>query len=705
MPDLAASRKHLIVRAATWALGTAMVVAAFFHNEYRAQNWDPQQTRVYVERTLRFGGTFFENGMLNKGPLEPFTYRVAALITTWDGFWYAISAFVLVASGIVAWAASRTVRALGGHRHLGTAVSFMVFFHFALGKAEYAGVLYSRNMVVALLGGAWIIALNDQRWTPERSRRSVLFVGVLLGLSMQTLFVSTIAAASIGVLAWNNIARSADDAPVRRQRHKALVATALAVFVSAPLYYLLRGRIAEFWGGWWTYAKYQNTGTGRSLGNQLVYGREVIMRYYRTWPISFVIVVSFVLITAALWRSQSARTRVIHLCIGLWFLGAWTELVMSQRYSGHYFSILAIPTSLMAAAVIAQVYRLLHREHGDFRTSVAWPLAAGLLAIGIGGGEHFNSGLQAASAFTSVSTVAAERRAVEPGHQRSVRAVLDMVSNQNDPLLAWTEYPWAYLNYHRVSATRWIWKSFMMGQIYLGRTDPKYILPNTWKWFADDMREAHPNAFLEETALLMTPGTPFAAYVGENFSVAYRSKDHNIYLRKELADELLHARGSVAVDPQATLPGSLWTVTPTGVRREADAAPSVDDVVQLAASRCTMISGSFELLSQNAASFLSFRFEDPVGSAERVRLNISELAAFAGNDAQVFDTVEIPGLAAGTHSFSIVIGDRSAVLVIDGQIGAAVRLSTQTALFLETRAGGVAITDLQRGRAPTESGC
>ena len=152
----------------------AMVTAAFFHNEFRAQNWDPMQTRVYVDRTIRFGGTFYENGLVNKGPLEPFVYRVAAAITSWDGFWYAISAIVIVVSSVAGWAAARTAQCFTGDRDgsarraVGIAIGIGVFFHFALGKADYAGVLYSRNMIVGLYASAWLIGLSARWWLPGR---------------------------------------------------------------------------------------------------------------------------------------------------------------------------------------------------------------------------------------------------------------------------------------------------------------------------------------------------------------------------------------------------------------------------------------------------------------------------------------------------------------------------------------------------------
>ena len=178
----------------------AMVIAAFFHNEFRAQNWDPMQTRVYVDRTIHFGGTFYENGLVNKGPLEPVVYRLAAAVTSWDGFWYAISAIVLVISGVLGWAASATTRFIGGSRMLGLTVGIGVFFHFALGKADYAGVLYSRNMIIGLYSAAFLIGLSERWWLPGRARWAAAVVGVLLGLGIQTLFVGTLAALGVGLV-------------------------------------------------------------------------------------------------------------------------------------------------------------------------------------------------------------------------------------------------------------------------------------------------------------------------------------------------------------------------------------------------------------------------------------------------------------------------------------------------------------------------
>jgi hypothetical protein len=733
--------RRLCLLATVFIVG-AMAVGAFFENEIRAQNWDPMQTRDYVERTLRYGGTFYENGLVNKGPLEPFVYRVAAAVTSWDGFWYAISAIILVVSAMLGWAAARTTRYFtgevdrAGSRALGIAIGIGVFFHFALGQGDYAGVLYSRNMIVGLYAGAWLIGISARWWLAGRARWAALAVGILLGLGIQTLFISTIAAIGVGIAALSSI-EDLDDEREYRASRRILVLTPILVFCAAPIYYVLRGRGEEFWSSYWTYNVYQNVATGRSFANQIVYGRDVILRYYRAWPVSLMIVVAFLAMMLALWKSMSRRERAIHAGITIWFLGAWAELVAGQRYSTHYYSILAVPTAIMAATVVGHVYRLVTDARGGFRTAAAWPLLAALLAIVAGGGGHLTLGLEAASSYSSVHRVAAERDAVEPGRQRTVRAVLDLVSRPGDPLLAWTEFPWTYLHYHRVSATRFIWKSFMLGQIYLGRSSPAYVLPKTWEWFADDMAESHPAAFLEETAMPLTEGTPFAAYVRNGFDKVYSGADNNIYLRRDQAQALLEGdRGNAFAPMPALGRSSSWTVHASSASLPADTPPDLADVLTLSDSLCTRISGTYRLAPGEDGSFLSFRFDRPGAGTgtPNMRLNIVDTQIFSGDDGAIYDSSDLdepvtsvlqpspgdttetdpvdqggpvlpPISDTATHDFSVVVGANSAAIVIDGAVRAAVRLTTQNRLALEVRNGGVVLGDLHRGTAPPDSGC
>ena len=66
--------------------------------------------------------------------------------------------------------------------------------------------------------------------------------------------------------------------------------------LSAPLWYVLRGRFDEFWSGWWTYASFMSDGTGRGYMEQLGLGWNTMVDYYRERPESLLVVVAFVVV-------------------------------------------------------------------------------------------------------------------------------------------------------------------------------------------------------------------------------------------------------------------------------------------------------------------------------------------------------------------------------------------------------------------------
>ena len=68
-------------------------IVATIGNELAVQNWDPQYVRNIVERTEAFGGTFYENGIFNKGLLEPVIHLAAARVTSFGGYWFALCPF------------------------------------------------------------------------------------------------------------------------------------------------------------------------------------------------------------------------------------------------------------------------------------------------------------------------------------------------------------------------------------------------------------------------------------------------------------------------------------------------------------------------------------------------------------------------------------------------------------------------------------
>ena len=255
----------------------------------------------------------------------------------------------------------------------------------------------------------------------------------------------------------------------------------------------------------------------------------------------------------------------------------------------------------------------------------------------------------------------------------------------------------------------------MLGQIYFGRTGPQYVLPKTWQWFAEDMREAKPAAFLEETALPLTPETPFAEYVAANFDLAYAGPNYNIYLRHDQAAAVLFGdRGDLFSPSAAFGDASKWKVNAAGASLAIDSGTPVEDALQLSASLCTRISGTYLAQPGAAGSFLSFRFDNPAATSH-MRLNIVDSRAMSGSDTPVFESVPLSSVTSDDadsevtdlvpHDFAVVVGSMSAALVIDGEIRAAVRLDGETSVSLEVRNGGVVLSDLHVGPPPPNSGC
>ncbi|HEX4981892.1 MAG TPA: hypothetical protein VFV63_09345, partial [Ilumatobacteraceae bacterium] len=216
------------------ALATLAVIAVF-HMQLSAANYDPQYMRVLVERTIRLGGSYYENGIHNKGPLEPAVYELAGRIGGRSGFWFVIAIFTLATSLVIGVAAATTVERSGGTRVMGFAVAVMAVTHLTLSDSDYAGVLYSRNITVGLLALAFTVGAWDGAWSSERRRiGAVLVAGLAIGLAVQTLLSACFTA--IPVLAW--VAWTRRHARVwSRPVWLVVPIIAAAGLLSAPIYY------------------------------------------------------------------------------------------------------------------------------------------------------------------------------------------------------------------------------------------------------------------------------------------------------------------------------------------------------------------------------------------------------------------------------------------------------------------------------------
>jgi hypothetical protein len=613
---------------------------------------------------------------------------------------------VTLTSLVLAYAAARTARFAGATREIGIAAGAVVFVHFTISRSNYAGVLYIRNMTTLLLAAAWVFLIEDRVWlTPRRRKVAGVIVACLLGLALQSL-LSTFAAAVLGLVAlatvWSRV-----ELEERLPLAALMAGSALVTFLSAPAYYLLRGDFAEFWAGWVRYGHYMSIGPGRSLTSQFRQGWTNFVGYYENRPLVWVVLLAFAVTVGAIWSTIDFRTRILHLGLIGWWIAAWIEMILSQRFSAEYYVITSVPTALMAAALAGHLWSRVLVTRVPRRALVALPLVVAVLAVLLSSQRNFNNDVRAAWRFRGVNANAAKFDANRSGPERSALAVLNLVSRDGDPLLVWTNDPWPYLNLKRVTATRFFYKRFLLGEIYLGRTSTDYVLPETWKWFTEDLAESHPVAYMLAGEKTLPDGNPFADYVHRNFELVFPNADLPVSLRHDVARQVVDASASRDWEgrpPDLTRTG--WKVDGNDPQYREGPASSADDQLTLSTRSCFRLDGELRADRAGTLGNVAFHFYDNAGKHERVSLSFEDGNAVSSSDVVAFASAP-SGVQAGARRvpFSLVVGRRSAALVIEGKVRAAVLLPKSVTVTAEAKTPALALLGLRVGAAPSGSGC
>lgn len=661
----------------------AIAVVAVFHMESSAPDYDPQYIRVLVERTLRFGGSYYENGIHNKGPLEPAVYDLAARLGGDDGFWFVIGVFALIAAACVGAAAALFTVQSGGSRVLGMSVAAMAMVHLTLSSSDYAGVLYARNITVALLATAFSIAAFDPCWQSARRRLvAVVVVGIAIGLAVQTLLTACFTATP--VLLWAMWKRRSDR--VRSWPAWCVMPVISAIgFASAPVYYLVFGSWRSFVDGWWVYARFMSSGTGRSLGGQIALGWDQCFDYYRERPALAMVIQLWLIVTALGWHRLDISARMLRALALFWFLGAWVELVLSQRYSSHYFSVLAAPTIMILATLVGDVARRLPISVHRRPAAALLPLVVAIATVYVGGRAPFEAGVDTVVAVRSASDFTARRNAGIEGRTHLLHAALDLVSEEDDPLLIWTTTPWPYLNLERVSATRYIWKSFLLGEIYLGRSGPEYVLSGTWEHFMADLDRTNPTAFIVETADPVKEGTPFEERVQRDFTQVFVDGVGSLSLRNDLATWLT----SPAVSSRP------YKIGGGTVRFAPDGCVRLDGVLALSTMGQQPLRFEFGVAGDDGLVDASMSISRRTDGAVQVESHRLGVAGYVGAFDPPSDALAV----------SVVVGARSAVVVLGGRIVGAVEVERGAPAVIASGADAVEVGSVTRSRPPAYTGC
>ncbi|MSX16446.1 MAG: hypothetical protein F2805_09010, partial [Actinobacteria bacterium] len=111
-------------------------LGALISIEHRSQDFDPQYTKTIIERAAKFGGTYYQNGIHNKGPLETALYDSVRLFTSHDSYWFGIAFYVLTISALLSLCAAAVARISGASKTIALSAAVLVFLHFTISSSD-----------------------------------------------------------------------------------------------------------------------------------------------------------------------------------------------------------------------------------------------------------------------------------------------------------------------------------------------------------------------------------------------------------------------------------------------------------------------------------------------------------------------------------------------------------------------------------------
>jgi hypothetical protein len=271
-------------------------------------------------------------------------------------------------------------------------------------------------------------------------------------------------------------------------------------------------------------------------------------------------------------------------------------------------------------------------------------------------------------------------------------------------LLIWTNEPWDYLNFRRVSATRFIWKSFLMGEIYLGPTSPEFVLDGSWDQYQEDLNESNPTAFLEYLTNPVPADTPAAEVLRSQFTEAVRTDRARLLVRNDLFSSWSGAlRDETPLTPQRRVDGG-WTVASGTARYALGALASTQDLLQIPYQPCSIVEATVDPSSTTALppSFvLRMAGFTSAGRPYDSRLSVEGPTATSGDAGAAF-LQQVSGAQPGEPTtFRLIVGRKSIGLFMNGLLRAVVSLPVGvTTIDLEPREPEVNITNLHIGADP-----
>lgn len=539
------------IRAATLTAIAVLLVAvvAIFALDLSAGHVDAHTVRAWSARTSRLNVSAYTGGANQRGPLWTAAFMAALHVNDGAAYWAVIAAMEIFVSTVAA--LSIAFLAFARSRVVSAAVAGGVaaWSYLLLGGEEFSATLFSRN-ISGSLTAASSAALCASLWSGARRPNLLTAIsGILIGLALQTMPTTVVTAAVLGtalvlVVGFEQRAARAVIARVAVWGGAALGATA-----SAPLYYLVRGDFSNFWNLYWRYNQIYAKATTRSMTDQLGITLATYRDYYSTHPVYVVCIIGFLVVSVTGWREASLRRRCFDVALMAWWVAEMTSVALSQRFFGHYFVLPFLPVALMGTCVLGETALALRPAARHLL-----PVTAVLVLVLGPGSPTVALGLREASAFRGADAYRDRAFLRLPADRRAQRALVEVMSTDEDYLQVWSHWTGFYDELDRTAATRYNALNWFVGTVYGSPSpNPAYILPGTFERWQEDVRRTPPRLFLigpgSFDAAIPEMPDEIAGYVDAHMEKMFDGFNGSLYVDRETTADLrriLSLRGAPA---------------------------------------------------------------------------------------------------------------------------------------------------------------
>ncbi|MBF0289803.1 MAG: hypothetical protein HQM14_18470 [SAR324 cluster bacterium] len=542
------SKLHIIPLLSVFGLTSIFLFFHFFALSSVSRSFDSAVLKAGVERVYWLGGDFYTTMFTHKGPLWSWIHLLAYSIGKADYFWEAVGFLILVVAilkGVLLFLCTRIVVK---NRWFRFSFVLLVVLYLLSGVEEFSYRLYSRNLSeLFLLIAATVI------WLGYYYKRDLILVAmvsaVFLGQAVLIMPTAAISGSMIAVFFLWELKTSLNASNQNLSTTKlfllvsiVFISLGLLSILSTPLWYWNKGEFSEFWNGWYVYNTFYTDATNRSFWQILEKGIEDFARHRINLSQLFIYFFDFFLlihVTLKYRKENRLFCRMLWTTFG-WCLGGIFQVILSQRFFGHYLICFVFPLLILNCLLALYYFR-------SFEQKPVWLIIPSIIyllgSVSLSGKTIF-VGVKQFSNFDFYHDPQTHADRVNFNLFQKV----NVVQHYTDPgefIYFWggdDSREWEH--YQRIHATRYIEQRWLIGRIYGGGIQQKWVLPGTWQKWENDMVATPPKAIVVETPshidasdVKVSKYPRFERILKEKYQLAYSDQKASIFIENRRMQE------------------------------------------------------------------------------------------------------------------------------------------------------------------------